>query len=102
MLALALRENAGALLVGERTGGALFGKDLADLVGGQTIVFRTEPTLLSPTGRDYSLTGVPPDVVVSDDRGQDRDAVLSRALELCRRRNHYKKESDEESSFDLA
>ena len=88
MLALALRENCGALLVGERTAGALFGKDLADLVGGQTIVFRTEPTLLSPSGRDHSLTGVPPDVEVSDDRGQNRDAVLSRALELCRPQDH--------------
>jgi C-terminal processing protease CtpA/Prc len=86
-----LRENGGGLLVGERTAGALFGKDLAELVGGQTIMFRTEPTVLSPTGRDYSLTGVPPDVEVPDDRGTDRDAVLSRALELCRPQNHLQK-----------
>ena len=91
ILALALRENSGARLVGERTAGALFGKDLAQLVGGQTIMFRTEPTVLSPTGRDYSLTGVPPDVEVPDDRGKDRDAVLSRALELCRPQNHLQK-----------
>ena len=91
ILALALRENGGGLLVGERTAGALFGKDLAELVGGQTIMFRTEPTVLSPTGRDYSLTGVPPDVEVPDDRGKDRDAVLSRALELCRPQNHLQK-----------
>jgi C-terminal peptidase prc len=88
ILALALRENAGAPLVGEPTAGALFGKELAELVGGQTIVFRTEPTVLSPTGRDYSRTGVPPDVEVPDDRGKNGDTVLSRALELYRPQDH--------------
>jgi len=84
MLAMALHENGGAPLVGERTAGALFGKDVAELVGGETILFRTEPTMLSPSGRDYSLTGIPPDVEVVDTKGEDRGAVLSRALDLAR------------------
>ena len=61
------------------------GKDLAELTGGQTILFRTEPTALVPDGRDYSANGIPPDVEVRDSRSkenveQDRGMVAS-----CRR-----------------
>jgi carboxyl-terminal processing protease len=84
MLVMALRENSGAQIVGQATAGALFGKDIAELVGGQTILFRTDPTVLSPLGKDYSLSGIPPDIDVPEARGKDNEAVLSRALESIR------------------
>jgi len=82
MLAMALRDNSGATIVGETTAGALFGKDTADLVGGKTIFFRSEPTVLSPSGRDYSVSGIPPDVSVHDSRSKEKDDILLHALEL--------------------
>ena len=84
MLAMALHDQSRAIIVGERTAGALFGKDIAELTGGQTIIFRTEPTVLSPIGRDYSNGGIAPDVDVSDTREDQHDEILSRALELAR------------------
>jgi len=84
MLAMALRDNGRATLVGEQTAGALFGKDGAELTGGRTIVFRSQPTVLSPTGRDYSLIGIPPDVRVRDDRSGGKDDILFRAVELAK------------------
>ncbi len=84
MLAMALQTHSRATLVGERTAGALFGKDLAELTGGQTILFRTEPTVLAPDGRDYSATGIPPDVEIRDSRSKEKDEILARALELAK------------------
>ena len=84
MLAMALHDNSQATIVGENTAGALFGKDGAELAGGQTIFFRTEPTVLSPSGHDYSMTGVPPDVRVRDSRSKTKDEILVRALEVAR------------------
>ena len=84
MLAMALQNHSRATLVGERTAGALFGKDFAELTGGQTILFRTEPTVLAPDGRDYSATGIPPDVAVRDSRNREKDEVLARALEVAK------------------
>lgn len=84
MLALALRDNSAATIVGESTAGMLFGKDGAELTGGQTIIFRSEPTLLSPAGHDYSLGGILPDARVRDERSNEHDAILVRALELAR------------------
>lgn len=84
MLAMALHDNSQATVVGENTAGALFGKDVAELAGGQTIFFRTAPTVLSPSGHDYSLTGIPPDVTVHDLRNKERDEILVRALALAR------------------
>jgi len=86
MLALALHDNSAATIVGESTAGMLFGKDGAELTGGQTIIFRSEPTLLSPAGHDYSVSGIPPDVRVRDERSKEHDAILVRALELVRGR----------------
>lgn len=84
MLAMALHDNSRATLVGERTAGALFGKALPELTNGRMIIFRTEPTVLSPEGRDYSITGIPPEVEVRDASSKERDAILNRALELAR------------------
>ncbi|MFA6564959.1 MAG: protein kinase [Verrucomicrobiia bacterium] len=83
-LVMALRDNSAATLVGENTAGMLFGKDGAELAGGQTIVFRSHPTLLSPAGHDYSLRGIPPDVRVRDSRSSGKDDILRRALELAK------------------
>jgi len=83
MLILALRHRRGTVLFGERTAGVLFGKDCEDL-GRNMLLFRSEPTILSPQGQDFSITGIPPDVAVEDQRTGGRDAVLLRALEFLR------------------
>ena len=80
MLAMALRDNGRATLIGETSTGALFGKDLAELKDGSVILFRTEPTVLSPLGKDYSVRGIPADVECADKREAGRDAVLQGAL----------------------
>lgn len=84
MLVMALHDNFPAIIVGEGTAGALFGKDVAELVGGQTIFFRTEPTVLSPAGHDYSMAGIPPDVRIPDSKSHEKDEILVRAIELAR------------------
>ncbi|MCX6898446.1 MAG: S41 family peptidase [Verrucomicrobia bacterium] len=84
MLAMSLRNNSAATIVGENTAGMLFGKDGVELTGGQTIVFRSQPTVLSITGRDYSMTGIPPDTRIRDDRSGGKDDILLRALALAK------------------
>ena len=84
MLALALRENDHATIIGQPTAGALFGKDMEELEGGELIAFRSEPTVLSPRGEDYSNTGITPDIVISDAGGSGEDAVLEGAIQFAR------------------
>jgi C-terminal peptidase prc len=83
MLAMSLHDHSTAVIVGESTAGMVFGKDWAELKGGRTIIFRSEPTVLSPAGHDYSLSGIPPDARVRDERNKEHDAILVRALELA-------------------
>jgi carboxyl-terminal processing protease len=82
-LAMALRDNGRGTIVGERTAGMLFGKEIVKLDDGRLIVFRTEPTILSPTGRDYSTGGIPPDVMVEDVEASGHDPVLEQAVKLA-------------------
>jgi hypothetical protein len=81
MLVMAVQDHHRAVIIGERTAGAVFGKDIQKLTGGETIVFRAAPTVLSPKGTDYSYRGLTPDVVVPDRRGQAKDAILQAAIE---------------------
>jgi len=85
MLTMALHDNGRATVVGEATAHYLFGKDTADLTGGHAILFRNEPTVLSPTGNDYSAAGIPPDIPVVDSRVGEEDAILAQAIEFCSR-----------------
>jgi carboxyl-terminal processing protease len=82
MLAMALRDNGRAALIGEKSAGALFGKDLEELKSGSVILFRTEPTVLSPSGKDYSVRGIPADIECADKREAGRDAVLQAAMKF--------------------
>jgi carboxyl-terminal processing protease len=84
MLAMALRDNDRATLIGESSGGMLSGKDVAVLANGQALLFLTEPTVLSPRGRDYNQTGIEPDIPVLDIRESGKDAILDRAVEWAR------------------
>ncbi len=69
MLAMALHDNGRASLIGETSAGCLFGKDLGELKDGSVILFRTEPTVLSPSGKDYSVRGIPPERRMSRQTG---------------------------------
>jgi carboxyl-terminal processing protease len=83
MLAIALHDNQRATVIGQPTAGYLFGKDFEKLNDGRMIVFRSEPTVLSPTGKDYSETGLAPDVLVEESKGGDDDRTLSRAIQVA-------------------
>ena len=93
MVLLALRDNERATIIGEVTAGTLFGKDLQELENGQMIVFRTEPTILSSRGEDYSGRGVPPDIVVPDALTSGQDKILQRAIEVARNKRDQTAES---------
>lgn len=80
MLAMALKEDAGAILVGQATAGALYGKDGLDLPDGRIIIFRCEPTVLSPEGIDYSERGIPPDIKVASPAAKGDDPALATAI----------------------
>jgi len=84
MLVIALHANNRATVIGEPTAGALFGKDFEKLRDGRMVVFRSEPTVLSPTGKDYSETGFPPDIAVDGSKGSGGDKILERAIQLRR------------------
>ncbi|OHB79605.1 MAG: hypothetical protein A2W31_12980 [Planctomycetes bacterium RBG_16_64_10] len=86
MLAIALRDNHRATVIGQPTAGYLFGKDFAKLSDGRMIVFRSEPTILSPTGKDYSATGLSPDILVDESKCSGEDKILGRAIQLVRTR----------------
>ena len=86
MLVLALQGGGRTAIIGERTAGTLFGKDIQELDDGHVILFRSEPIILSRSGKDYSETGVPPDIVVSDERRAGEDKILQRAVKLARSR----------------
>jgi carboxyl-terminal processing protease len=79
ILAMALRDNGAAVIVGEPTAGMLFGKDLEPLEDGRALMIRIAPRILSPVGKDYTSGGVTPDILAPDDR-KGRDNILERAL----------------------
>lgn len=79
VLAMALRDNSTAVIIGEPTAGMLFGKDMETLKDGRALVIRMAPLILSPAGKDYTQGGVTPDITVRDNRN-GRDDILDRAL----------------------
>jgi carboxyl-terminal processing protease len=79
ILAMALRDNRAATIVGEPTAGMLFGKHWEPLEDGRALMIRIAPRILSPVGKDYTAGGVTPDIAAPDDR-KGRDNILDRAL----------------------
>ncbi len=79
ILAMALRDNSAAVIVGEPTAGMLFGKEFETLKDGRMLMIRTAPRILSPIGKNYVPGGVTPDIPVPDDRN-GHDNILERAL----------------------
>ena len=86
MLALALRDNQRATVIGQTTAGALCGKQFEKLADGRMITFRSEPTVLSPAGQDYSETGLTPDIIVDVSKVTGEDKILSRAIDFVHTR----------------
>jgi carboxyl-terminal processing protease len=85
MLAIALYDHQRATVIGQPTAGTLFGKDFEKLSDGRMIVFRSEPTILSPTGKDYSEAGLPPDVLVDESSTTGEDKTLAAAIRSLNR-----------------
>jgi carboxyl-terminal processing protease len=79
ILAMALRDNGAAVIVGEPTAGFLFGKEFETLKDGRALWIRTAPAILSPSGKNYVSGGVTPDIPVPDER-EGHDNILERAL----------------------
>lgn len=79
ILAMALRDNSAAVIVGEPTAGMLFGKDFETLQDGRALWIRKAPRILSPIGKDYGPGGVTPDIPVPDDRN-GHDNILEQSL----------------------
>jgi len=79
ILAMSLRDNGRAVIIGEPTPGMLFGKDMEILDDGRGLLIRTAPLVLSPAGRDYSDGGVSADILVPDSRPA-HDDILNRAI----------------------
>jgi carboxyl-terminal processing protease len=80
VLAMALRDNSIAVIVGEPTAGFLFGRHFEPLKDGRMLVIRTAPRILSPSGKDYGPGGATPDIPVADER-KGQDNILERALQ---------------------
>ena len=47
---------------------------------GRMVIFRCEPTVLSPQGHDYAARGIPPDITVDSQVTGERDPVLDAAI----------------------
>lgn len=81
ILAMAISDNDRGTLIGQRTAGALYGKDIIDLPDGRMVIFRCEPTILSASKANYADRGIPPDKVI--DAGQAaNNVVIPKALEM--------------------
>ncbi len=90
MLAMALRDNQKAKIVGQCSAGTLFGKDFEKLKNNQMIIFRSRPTVLSPIGKNYAGNGITPDYEVKqkpEDTANGVDTVLEFTLDLIRKSN---------------
>jgi len=72
------------LILGKEVSEKLEDKDLEKLENGQMIIFRSQPTVLSPNGNDYSETGLRPDIAVSESRTSGKDEILQRAIQFAR------------------
>ena len=83
---MALHDNRRATVIGQRTAGVLAGHDGEKLRDGRIVFFRSEPTILSPTGNDYAETGLSPDILVNGSKGSGEDRIIELALQLVRTR----------------
>ena len=87
VLAAALREKAGAAMVGEKTWGLATVQKIIGLPGGDGIRLSVGK-YLSPSGKDWNGTGLDPDVTqaagAADERG---DPQLDRGLELLKKKS---------------
>jgi carboxyl-terminal processing protease len=88
LLAAALRDSAGARLIGERTWGNAFERTAFQLADGTGYTLTTGK-FVPPGGADFHRTGVKPDAVValpaSAAPGSPEDRQLERALAVAKR-----------------
>jgi len=86
ILAGALRDNRGILLIGETSFGKGSVQQLEELTGGSSLKI-TVANWLTPSRQLISETGLEPDIKVEmtpEDYEQDRDPQLGRAIEVIR------------------
>lgn len=85
ILAAALRENRGILLVGEKTFGKGSVQKLEKLSDGSSLKI-TVARWTTPKGNQISEIGLEPDIKVSEDKNEERDVQLEKAIEILRQK----------------
>lgn len=81
VLAAAIRDSAGAQLVGDKTSGTAFQQTFIQLRDGSAFSMTTGKYLTSK-GADYHNKGLVPDIAIGNGSGSGDDAQLSKAVEL--------------------
>jgi carboxyl-terminal processing protease len=82
ILAGALRDNLGILLIGEKSFGKGSVQELERLREGSLKI--TIAKWLTPSGKQISDVGLEPDEVVKIPEGEERDLQLERAIEILK------------------
>ena len=84
ILAAALKENLGAILVGEKSFGKGSVQQLEKLRGGSSLKI-TIARWLTPNGKQISELGLEPDIEVKAENEEEKDLQLERAIEILKK-----------------
>jgi carboxyl-terminal processing protease len=83
LLTAALRDGAGASVLGQRTWGTGTVKALLPLRNGDG-VFLAVGTMLSPAGKDWNGKGLDPDLTIAGELGEEGDPQRQKAVDYVR------------------
>ena len=83
MLTAALRDSAGAPILGERTWGTGTVSSVLPLRNGDGLILAVG-TMLSPAGKEWNGKGIDPDLVIAVEEGSTADAQKQKAIDYLR------------------